>query len=318
MRALVYDSYGGPAALRLETRPAPMPRPHEVQVHVIACGLNLSDWEALTGTPLYARIGGLFKPATPILGSDIVGEVTALGRDVRGWNIGDLIWSEVISRRGGFADVANLPADRIAGLPAGLDPVIAATLPQSGSIALIGMRGVLAGQSVLINGAGGGTGPLALQLAKSAGARVTGVDCAEKAAFMTANGADHTVDYRAEDFAATSQKYDLILDLVGTREAATVAAALRSEGRYWLVGGKMPTLLSVLIGGAMHGASSGKSVGVLAADCTPDILDQLGQLAQEGALRPHVAQVIGLSDIPAALADIGAGKVSGKIVFKPD
>ncbi len=318
MRAVTYREYGGPERLSLVDLPVPEPKRAEVRVKVLACGINLSDWENLTGSPLYARLGGLFRPRRPVLGSDIVGEIVALGEGVTGWAVGDRVWAEVVMRGGGFAQECTLPVNRLARVPEDLDNVTAAALPQPGSIALAGTKGVKAGQKVLINGAGGASGPLAIQLAKAAGADVTGVDHAGKAAFMQARGADRVIDYRSTDFANEDVHYDLILDLAGTRPMRRIAPALAPGGRYRLIGGTMRALFSALFVGFARGVMSGKKIGVGAAEGDPATLDRIGALAMEGKLTPEIAGTLGLDGVPEALAQVGAGAAAGKLVVLPN
>jgi hypothetical protein len=158
MRAIVYDRYGGPEQLRLDDLPAPSPRRGEVVVAVLACSLNLSDWEYLTGEPAYARLAGLFRPRQRVLGSDIVGKVVAVGPGVTDLAVGQRVMADVVMQRGGLAELSRLPAAACAPVPQGLSDELAACLPQAGAIAAQGMEGVAAGERVLINGAGGGSG----------------------------------------------------------------------------------------------------------------------------------------------------------------
>ncbi len=318
MRAVVYEEYGGPENLTIVNRPDPVPGKGEVTVRVLACGINLSDWENLTGSPLYARLGGLFRPGRPILGSDIVGEIVALGPNVRGWAIGERVWAEVVMRGGGFATQTTLPVKRLARVPVGLDTITAASLPQPGSIALAGTVDVQPDQRVLINGAGGASGPLAIQRAKAAGAHVTAVDHAGKAAFMRDRGADRTIDYRDTDFTDEDVQYDLILDLVGTRPMRRIEPVLAPGGRYRLIGGTMRAMFSALIIGALRGMLSGKRMGIGTAEGDPDTLDRIGICALNGTLTPEIAGTLGLEDVPDALAKVGAGQVSGKLVVVPN
>ena len=230
MRAVIYQSYGGPDQLRLAEVADPQPRRGEVLVQVLACGVNLSDWEALTGSPAFARLGGLFGPGKPILGSDIVGRVLALGLGVTTFQPGQRVMADVVMHRGGFAEKAVLPAAMCALVPEALSDAVAAGLPQPGVIALQGMAGVSAGQRVLINGAGGGSGTLALQLAKQAGAHVTVVDTAAKIAWLAGLGADQGMDYCTQDFAASGERWDVIFDLVASLPRCLAARLCHREG----------------------------------------------------------------------------------------
>ncbi len=161
MRAVVYDRYGPPDVLRLDDVPVPAPGPNQVLVEVAATSINLSDWECLTGSPAYARIGGLRRPKNRVLGSDIAGRVTAVGKDVTRFHEGDEVYGDNLALMGGFAEYAVVPERALALKPAGLTFEQAAALPQAGAIAYQGMAGAGAGMRVAINGAGGGSGSLA-------------------------------------------------------------------------------------------------------------------------------------------------------------
>jgi len=192
MKAVVYTRYGPPGVLRLAEVETPVPRDHEVLVKVRAVSVNASDWEALRGKPAYSRIGGPFRPRHHILGSDIAGRVEASGRHATLFRPGEDVFADILSSMGGFAEYVCVPQSALARLPAGLSYEQAAALPQAGAIALQGIQdkgGVQPGQQVLVNGAGGGSGMYAIQLAKLAGAEVTGVDNAEKLEFIRSLGA---------------------------------------------------------------------------------------------------------------------------------
>src|SRR3712207_2865734 len=176
MRAVVYDRYGPPDVLRIDSLPQPSPAAGQVLVKVAATSVNLSDWETLRGTPLYARIGGLRSPRRRTLGSDIAGWVEAVGPGVTRFRPGDQVYGDNLMLKGGFAEYAIAPESVLANKPAALSFAEASTIPQAGAIAWQGTAGATAGQRILINGAGGGSGAFAIQLAKRLGAQVTGVD----------------------------------------------------------------------------------------------------------------------------------------------
>jgi NADPH:quinone reductase-like Zn-dependent oxidoreductase len=186
VRAAVYDRYGPPDVLRIDDVPVPAPAPGQVLVEVAATSVNLSDWEGLRGSPLYARIGGLRSPAHRILGSDIAGRVEQVGEGVTRFRPGDEVYGDNLALMGGFAEYAVAAERALAPKPAGLTFAEASTLPQAGAIALQGTVGAATGRRVLVNGAGGGSGSFAVQLAKRLGAHVTGVDNEHKLDFMPA------------------------------------------------------------------------------------------------------------------------------------
>ena len=209
MKAVVYDRYGPPGVLRVEDVPTPSPAAGQVLVRVAATSVNLSDWECLRGSPLYARLGGLRSPARRILGSDIAGVVEAVGAGVTRFRPGDEVYGDNLALKGGFAELRRGARVRARPQAAALTFAEASTIPQAGAIALQGTDGVTAGRRVLINGGGGGSGSFAIQLAKRAGAHVTGVDNAGKLEFMRSLGADEVIDHRREDFTRADPPFDL-------------------------------------------------------------------------------------------------------------
>src|SRR5688572_16592920 len=230
MKAIVYTEYGSPDGLQLKEVATPVPADDEVLIKVHAVSVNRSDWEALVGSPLYARMNGLRKPRRQILGSDVAGRVEAVGKDHTDFQPGDEVFGEMESYSGGFAEYVCTRGKDWALKPPSMSFEEAASIPQAAVIALQGIRDhgqVQSGQSVLINGAGGGAGMFAIQLAKSYGAEVTGVDNAGKLDFMRSLGAAHVIDYAREDFTRNGRQYDLILDLVADRSVF----AYRSEER---------------------------------------------------------------------------------------
>jgi NADPH:quinone reductase-like Zn-dependent oxidoreductase len=318
MRAVVQDRYGGPEHLRLADLPVPEPSAGEIRVRVLACAVNLSDWEHLTGSPFYARIvGGLWRPKRAVLGSDVVGLVDKLGSGVDGFSLGERVMGDVVMTRGGFAEFACVPAVHLVRVPEKLSDEVAACLPQAGGIAMTGTEGLGTGTRFLINGAGGGSGTMVLQLAKAAGAVVTAVDNAGKLEWLTSLGADEVIDYRETDFSRTGRTWDVILDMVATRGPGAVARALAPGGRYRAVGGNVRVLLSLGLGGWLH-RSGGKSIGILMVPSGRDLTAKVVQLAMEGRIEPRLEDVLPLAAVPEALARTGNGTVKGKLVIKPD
>ena len=316
MRAVVYDRYGPPDVLRVEDIPVPSPSANQVLVEVAATSVNLSDWEMLRGTPMYARIGGLRAPAHRVLGSDIAGRVAAVGSGVSRFHVGDEVYGDNLSLMGGFAEYAVAPEAALARKPEELTFAQASTLPQAGAIALQGTARAGSGQRVLINGAGGGAGSFAIQLAKLAGAHVTGVDNADKLAFIRALGADDVVDYRSEDF-TRREPYDLVLDLVAHRSVFAYRRALARGGRYLCVGGTVRTLLRVVTVGAALGLLTRRRLGLLVARQGPAHFEPVAERCIAGDLRVHIHRTFPLDQVSQALADVGEGRVLGKAVVTP-
>ena len=318
MKAVVYERYGGPEVLRLEHVSIPTPGPGQVLVKVAATAINLSDWETLLGTPVYSRIGGLRAPRRRTLGSDIAGRVEAVGDGVTAFKPGDDVYGDNLGLKGGFAEYAVAPTSALAVKPAQLSFVEASTIPQSGPIALQGTAGAGRGSRVLINGAGGGSGSFAMQLAKRLGAHVTGVDNATKLEFMRSLGADAAVDYRNRDFTRSGQRYDLILDLVAYRSMSAYRRALARGGRYRCVGGTTRALLRALTVGFVAGRATGRRMGVLAVKAGPAHFRPLADLIVGGEVAIHIDRTFGLDDVPTALAHVGQGHALGKVVVTVD
>jgi NADPH:quinone reductase-like Zn-dependent oxidoreductase len=316
MRAVVYDRYGPPEVLRVEEIPVPTPAARQVLVQVVATSVNLSDWEGLTGTPAYARIGGLRAPARRVLGSDIAGRVTAVGSGVTRFRVGDEVYGDNLSLMGGFAEYAVAPEASLARKPQELTFAQAATVPQSGAIARQGTARARRGQRILVNGAGGGSGSLAIQLAKLAGAHVTGVDNSGKLDYLRELGADDVVDYRTEDF-TRREPFDLVLDLVAHRSVFAYRRALAPGGRYLCVGGTVPTLLRVVTVGAVLGLLTGRRLGILAVRQGPAHFEPVAAQCIAGDLRIHIDRTFPLEEVPQALARVGEGRALGKVVVTP-
>jgi NADPH:quinone reductase-like Zn-dependent oxidoreductase len=318
MRAVVYDTYGPPESLRVDDLPTPSPSTNQVLLRVFATSINLSDWECLRGAPLYARLGGLRAPARRTLGSDVAGRVEAVGSGVTRFRVGDEVYGDNLQLKGGFAEYAVAPESALAAKPQELTSAEASTIPQAAAIALQGTAGVAPGQRVLINGAGGGSGSFAIQLAKRAGAHVTGVDNVGKLDFMRSLGADDAIDYRSEDFTRTDEPYDLVLDLVATRSAFACRRALARGGRYWCVGGSVPTLVGIVTLGPILGRLSRRRLGMLLVRQGPAHFSPLTDLCVAGDIGIPIDRTFGLDEVPEALRYVGEGLARGKVVVVID
>ena len=311
----MYDRYGSPDVLRIDDVPVPSPGKGQLLIEVAATSVNLSDWECLTGSPFYARLGGLRSPARRTLGSDLAGRVAAVGDGVTRFRPGDEVYGDNLALMGGFAEYAVAPESVLAPKPAGLSFVEAASLPQAAAIALQGTRWAEPGSRVLINGAGGGSGSFAIQLAKRAGAHVTAVDNGAKLDFMRALGADEVLDYRTEDF-TRGGRYDLVLDLVASRSVFAYRRALARGGRYRCVGGSVRALLRVLSVGWLAGRLTDRSLGVLVVQQGPAAFTVLAERCLAGEVDVHVDRTFPLDDDAAALALVGEGRALGKVVVE--
>lgn len=321
MRAVVYSAYGGVEQLKLAEVARPVPGPDEVLIRVKAASLNSWDWDLLRGQPFLARLGGLMKPRHPILGADVAGVVEAVGTGVGRLTVGDAVFGDLSGASwGGFAEFVCAPEAMLAAIPDGVSFEAAAATPQAGLLAWQGLRWkdeVRAGDRVLVNGGGGGAGTFAIQLAKRAGAVVTGVDRAEKLELMRAVGAEQVIDYRVADFAMGSERYDLIIDMVASRSLAQYRQVLTPRGRLAVVGGTTPTILAVASIGAMTSKPNGQQLGLVLH--RPDV----GQLAELGALiaadevKPAIDRVYPLAETAEAFRRIGEGQALGKLVVVP-
>jgi NADPH:quinone reductase-like Zn-dependent oxidoreductase len=315
VKAVIHDRYGGPEVLRVEDVPVPTPGKGQVRVRIRATSVNLSDWEGLTGSPGYARMGGLRRPRRRILGSDIAGVVDAVGPGVSRFREGDEVYGDNLALMGGFAELAVAAESALVAKPAELSFVQASTIPQAGAIAVKGTARV-AGGRVLINGAGGGSGAFAIQLATRAGAHVTAVDNATKLDFMRSVGADEVVDYRVDDFTRITPRFDLVLDLVAHRSVFAYRRALAPGGVYRCVGGSVRSLLRILTVGWLAGRLSGRSLGVLVVQQGPSSFTPLADLCMRGEVSIHVHRTYRLDQVADALADVGEGRALGKVVVE--
>jgi len=246
-----------------------------------------------------------------------VGRVEAVGEKATQFRFDDEVFGDILSHMGGLAEYVCVPETVLARVPAGLTREEAACLPQAGAIALQGIRDrgrVQPGQRVLINGAGGGSGMYAIQLARLLGAEVTAVDNAEKLEFMRSLGADHVIDYRRENFTRNGRTYDLILDVAAYRSALAYKRSLRPGGRYLYVGGSVATLLEVLVVGPLIGRVADKRVRLLPVRLGVKHLDPLVELCRAGKITTVIDRRFPLSQVPEAMRYLGEGHAKGKVV----
>lgn len=340
MKAIVRHAYGPPDVLQMEELQPPTPGDDDLLIRVRAVSLNLGDWELLTGKPLFIAVmaslfapatdytplpdngprpasRGLLKPKHKILGTDISGVVEGVGRNVSGYQPGDEVFGMCMF--GGLAESICVP--QAAGLvhkPAGMSFVDAAALPQAAFIAIAAIRDrpeAQAGRKVLINGAGGGAGTLALQLAKMQGAEVTGVDNGLKQEMMRELGADRVIDYTREDHTRSGGQYDLILDLAAHRSIFDSRPLLAPGGLYLMAGGAfLPTVQAALLGPWV--SRGGKQrMEFLLADSKAEDLDYIAELYTAGAVLPIVDRTVPLDQAAEAFRLIGAGGAKGKVVI---
>lgn len=318
MKAAVCHEYGPPEVVAFEEVDKPTPRDDEVLLKIHTTSLNLSDWELLTGTPFYTRMTwGLFRSRFKILGSDVAGRVEEVGASVTRFKPGDEVFGDIMGSFGGFAEYACAREQVLTLKPAEMTFEDAAALPQAGVITLRGIRDkgkLQTGQKVLINGAGGGSGTFAVQMAKSLGAEVTAVDNTEKQDFMRSNGADHVVDYTKEDFTKTGHRYDLILDLVAHHSLLALKRALAPGGTYLLVGGSAIRLLQAVVLGPIISMFGSHKMGLLIVAPKQEDNVRLLELVESGTLKPIIERRFPLTGVADALRHVGEGHALGKVV----
>jgi NADPH:quinone reductase-like Zn-dependent oxidoreductase len=318
MKALIRDRYGLPDVLEVREVETPVPKEHEVLVRVHAVSINDWDWGLLQGPTL--PIGN--APPKPILGSDVAGRVAALGRSARLFRPGDEVYGDLTrfgSRGwGGFAEYVCAPERALVRKPTGMTFEQAAALPQAGQLAVQGIfaNGPLrAGQTILINGAGGGVGTIGVQLAKTEDVEVTGVDRAAKHAMMRSIGFDHVIDYETDDFTKTGRRYDLIVDTKSTRSPLEYLRALNRHGLYATVGGpSMRTLLAIAVSGRPIRWVTGKTLRLIGLKQNRDLV-LLNQRFEAGQLVPVIDGHYTLADGAEALRHFGSGNHLGKVVI---
>jgi NADPH:quinone reductase-like Zn-dependent oxidoreductase len=320
MKAIVQHRYGSPDVLQVEDVALPTVADDEILIRVRAASVNPYDWHYVTGTPYVMRMqAGLRSPRQLIPGADVAGEVEAVGRNVTRFQPGAQVFG---LGHGAFAEYLTAPADRMVRIPAGLTFEQAAAVPMAALTALQGLRDrgrLQPGQQVLVNGASGGVGTFAVQLATSLGAEVTAVCSTRNVDAVRSLGADHVIDYTHEDFAATGRRYDLILDIAGNRSTADRKRALTRRGTLVLVGGPkqnqwfgpIGSLLTLLLA-ARFGRQ--RLVGMLTRNKAED-LAVLAELLTAGAVTPLIERTYPLHEVPKALAYVGDGHAQGKIVI---
>jgi NADPH:quinone reductase-like Zn-dependent oxidoreductase len=317
VRAVVFTKYGSPSELTLQELPVPEPRADEVLVRVRAASLNEWDWSALHGRPWINRlIFGLMSPSRQILGTDIAGVVERVGTRVARFKPGDAVMGDLSGRWGGFADYVCASEQQLGVKPDGMSFEQAAALPQAGLLAWQALRNfnlLQPGKSLLINGAGGGVGTLAIQIAKSHGMHVIAVDAQDKLAALRALGADEAIDYAKEDFATHPARYDRILDVRSTRPPRAYARALRQDGVYVTVGGDLDRLCQIYLTGSWLARKSGKHLRVLALKAN-DGLDQLCAMFGSGVMKPVIDSNFPLPRTAEAFRHYGTAPFVGKIV----
>src|SRR3954468_2868301 len=324
MRAAGRARYGSPEAMELMDVERPTLTDDGVLVRIRAAALNRLDWYLLTGMPLIARTGaGFFRPKSPLLGLDFAGTVEAVGPDAEGFKPGDEVFGE---RKGALAEYLCASA-AIALKPANISFEQAAATPLGGLTALQGLRdkgNVQPGQQVLIQGASGGVGTFAVQIAKSLGAEVTGVCSTRNLELVRSLGADHVIDYTKEDFAKTDQRYDVILDNVPNHSLSECRRILNPNGIYVMIGGGGPNDNRWVgpFGRVIHALLTKpfieQKMGMMMAETNQKDLNFLADLMQSGKVKPVIDRTYKLNQIPEAIRYLEEGHARGKVVIAVD
>jgi NADPH:quinone reductase-like Zn-dependent oxidoreductase len=322
MKAIVQTEYGSPDVLSLKEVDRPIVSNTGVLVRIHATSVHAGDWHLMRGTPWFVRLmfGGVFKPKTQILGTDIAGIVEAIGSEVTQFKPGDHVFGDLSeSGFGGFAEYVCVPESALVLKPSNLTFAEAATVPVSALAALKGLRDVgkiQSGQQVLINGAAGGVGSFAVQIAKAYGAIVTAVCSSRNIEMVRSLGADHILDYTQIDITQTEHHYDLILDVAAYRSAFDYLPILKPKGTYVLVGGSTARIFQVLIfGSLMSKFTDRKILPLISTPNQPDLLI-LKSMIESETLSPVIDQYYNLSEIPIALRRLEQRQVTGKISIR--
>jgi NADPH:quinone reductase-like Zn-dependent oxidoreductase len=320
MKAIVRDTYGTPDVLELREIDKPAVSDDEVLVRVRAVSVNLLDWHTLTGKPYIARMGfGLLKPKSNRMGVDVAGQVEAVGKDVTQFRTGDEVFG---ARNGAFAEYVCIRESRgIVLKPANLTFEEAAAVPVAALTALQGLRDkgqIQPGHRVLINGASGGVGTFAVQIAKALGAEVTGVCSTRNVDLVRSIGADHVIDYTREDFTRSGRRYDLMLDIAGNRSWSECRRVLNPQAPLVFVGGPKTNRLIGPLGHVfkvrLAALRSGHKVAFFLAAITKADMMVLRALLEAGKVRPVIDRRYELSETADAFRYIGEGHAQAKIV----
>ncbi|MBK8822546.1 MAG: NAD(P)-dependent alcohol dehydrogenase [Anaerolineales bacterium] len=315
MKAILFTKYGSPDVLQFTDVEKPIPGDDEVLVKVHAASANPADWHIMRGEPFLARlVNGLFKPKHPRLGADVAGRVEATGKNVTQFHAGDEVFGELsLNKMGSFAEYVCASEDTFALKPVNMTFEQAAAVPLAAFTALQGLRDkgqIQSGQKVLINGASGGVGTFAVQIAKSYGAEVTGVCSTRNLELVRSIGADHVIDYTKEDFTNNGQRYDLIFDAIGNRSVSDLKRALTPNGIGSIAGfTSLPLLFSAMFFG-------GKQVGLMeTASANKKDLLFIKELLESGKIVPVIDRAYPLSETPEAIRYLETSRARGKVVI---
>ena len=321
MKAIVYTQYGSPDVLQLKEVEKPVPKDGEILVKIQAASANPLDWHLMRGAPFLARLaGGLRKPKDPRLGADFAGQVEAVGTNVTQFQPGDEVFG---AGTGSFAEYASVPENRVALKPTKSSFEEAAAVPVAAITALQGLRDtgqIQPGQKVLVNGASGGVGTFAVQIAKSYGTEVTGVCSTRNVDMVRSIGADHVIDYTQEDFTKNGQHYDLIYDAVGNRSVSDYKRALNPNGTCVIAGFQnLPRLFEHMVLGPLRSRTGNKKVGLMGlAKMNQKDLVYVKELLEAGKVVPVIERRYTLRETASAIRYLEEGHAQGKVVIMVD
>jgi NADPH:quinone reductase-like Zn-dependent oxidoreductase len=320
MKAIVYTEYGSPDVLELKEVVKPTPKDNEVLVKVYAVSANAADLHLLRADPFLIRLSsGLLKPKNEILGSDVAGRVEAVGENVKQFKLGDEVFGDISAGGwGGFAEYVCAREDALVLKPANISFEEAAAVPMAAVTALQGLRSkgqIQPGQKVLINGASGGVGMFAVQIAKAFGAEVTAVCSTRNLDIVRSIGADHVVDYTQEDFTQNGHRYDLILAANGYHSISDYRRVLTPTGTYVMTGGAMAQLSEVMLKGPWISMTGSQKMGNLLAKPNKNDLAFMKELLEAGKVKPVIDRCYPLSEVADALRYLEEGHAQGKVVI---
>lgn len=319
MQAIVYHNYGSPDMLNMEAVQKPIPKEGEILVKVVAASTAAGDWHLLRAKPFLARFAfGLLRPKYKILGADVAGRVEAVGRNATQFQPGDEVFGDLsLYGFGAFAEYVTASENAFARKPTNLTFEEAAAVPVSAVTALLGLREgkIQAGQKVLINGASGGVGTFAVQIAKAFGAEVTAVCSTSKVELVRSLGADHVIDYTKEDFSKNGQQYDLIIAANGYRPLSAYQRALTPQGIYVMTGGSTGQMFEAMLLGAWRSKQGGQKMGNILVKPSQKDLIVVKELIEAGKVTPVIDRRYPLSGVPDAIRYVEAGHAKGKVVI---
>ncbi len=320
MKAIVYTRYGPPDVLQIEEVDKPAPRDGEVLIQILAASVNARDWHMLTADVFMARLAaGLLKPKNTRLGVDVAGRIEVVGRDVRHFQVGDEVFGGMAgSDSGSFAEYGCAQESAVASKPTTMTFEEAAAIPIAALTALQGLRDqgqIQPGQRVLINGASGGVGTFAVQIAKSFGAEVTAVCSTRNLDMAHVLGADQVIDYSQEDFTRNGQRYDLILGANGYHWILDYKRALSPNGIYVMAGGSTAQILQALLLGPWISRTGSKRLRAFVTRLSQNDLVFIKGLIEAGKVRSVIDRRYPLHDAREALRYFGEGHARGKVII---